>query len=149
VSSDDKPPTLAGDLQLSALEVAELRRLDDDFDSRPGWHTTWSQAIWNWGRLVARLERGYGSQSHGVDDLVLDVRVRDPIHEFILAASPGLSAKLAAEVKPLDSRYLGCTVDGAELAEALAEPRPEAAWWWRRIPRFGPLHDVLRRSPQG
>jgi hypothetical protein len=68
------------------------------------------------------------TQSHGVDDLAVDVRIRDPIDEFIIAASPGLSAKLAAELNPLDSRYLCSTVNGAELAEALAEPRPEAAW---------------------
>ncbi len=147
MSSAGNRPRAAG-VPYSPSEAAELQTLDADFDSRPGWHTTLNQALWNWGRLIERLESGYGSRGHGIDDLIFDVRARDSIAEFISAASPSLSEKLAIAVEPLDASYLDFTVRGTELAEALVEPRPEHAWWWRRIPRFGPLHDTLRPVSQ-
>jgi hypothetical protein len=140
----DADPSVTDGLQLSDSEKAELRTLDHAFDSHRMWHLTWDSAIWNWGRTVAQIEGGYGSQGHGIDDLVFGVRVRDPIDEFIAAASPTLSGKLSTVIAALDSRYVDCTVDGTELAEALGEPRPESAWWWRRVPRSGPLHELLR-----
>ena len=96
--------------------------------------------------IVSELDEEFSLDPH---EYLHALTIRDAVKEFASELPTGLEAKVKAWLAPVDERFRGVTDTEDEFliaslwASCEAAPPPEA-WWWKRLPVRGQLHDDFR-----
>jgi hypothetical protein len=106
--------------------------------------SAWAQHV---SRLIEESVAADPMTAWGVDDYVATLFIRDFLADALEDSEAAAAQALAAAVAPTDEAFRQFTQPDPERSVWRATRFEEGTgWWWRRIPRHGPVLEELRAS---
>ena len=105
-----------------------------------------------WWEHVSKLEGDLTAPTDdrsicGAHDFVATLVVRDLAADGLPRIAPDLRAPAELALHEVDQRFLSYTEPDDDGCTERIDGRvdPHRGWWWRRIPKSGPIHEEIRQ----
>jgi hypothetical protein len=104
-----------------------------------------------WWEHLSKFEADLSASSDehliwGAHDYIAALILRDLAAKGIARVDVGLRSQIESAVSGIDRRFIDLTVDDKDGCTERVDGRvdPSRGWWWKRIPRCGPIHEEMR-----